>query len=109
MTKDDAIRFFSTLFRGEHHIPGEVKPYGHGWAVTMGGSLSTYDDNALTRLVFLAHESCVRAQVSTAGMRLRIAIHPRQREGSIMTAHPTIDAALARWNASRVDPAARPG
>lgn len=108
MPKADAVAFFSRLFRGAHHIPGcyhggadNVKPWGHGWCVITHGGLATWDDNALTRLVFAAHDACYRAEVSTAGMRLRIAIHPREAgTSSIMFGHPTLDEAVARWRSA---------
>lgn len=96
----DAQEFFATLYYGEHHIPGcEVKEYGQGWCVNDTGKLATYDFDFLTRLVFLAHDKCVRAEVLPSGPgRVKIAIWKRhKREGSISERHPTIENALADW------------
>ena len=57
--------------------------------------LASYDFNQLTRLVFLAHDLAIRVEIKPAMRYLRIVLHPRDREGSIMTAHPTIETVLA--------------
>ena len=103
MTHDEAVAFFSALFRGAHHIPGSrykganVKPYGVGWCVLTHQDLSTYDFDVLTRLVFLAHDRAVRVEVSAAMRYVRIAIWQRRREGDIGHRHPTIEQALESW------------
>lgn len=99
MTKDEAEDFMGDLFLGRHHIPSEVKPWGTGWQVNSFCDMSTYDFDRMTRLVFLAHDRCVRAEISWSGpRRIRIIIHKRDPEGTSMTTrHPTIEQALARW------------
>lgn len=99
MTKDEAIDFFAALYRGEHHIPTEVREYGTGWEVRHYGDLATWDFDALTRLVLLAHDRCVRVEVTPCNMQyLRIAIWQRHtRLGGIAERHPTIETALACW------------
>lgn len=99
MPKDDAVEFFAELFLGKHHIPrGGVQEWGNGWCVNYYGDLSTYDFDKLTRLVFLAHDRCVRAEVTHSGPRMvRICIWQRERQGNIAERHPTIEEALARW------------
>ena len=68
MNKEQAIDFFAELFGGEHHIPRSwVKEFGLGWAVIYDGDFATFDAGMLTRLVFLAHDRCIRAEVSRAG------------------------------------------
>jgi hypothetical protein len=104
LTKQDAINFFAALFYGEHHIPGEVKECGYGWQISSTYiSLSTYDYNALTRLVLLAHDRCIRAEVSARGMnRLVISIHPRVREAEDSSKrHPTIESHIESIRQSR--------
>lgn len=100
MTKDEATEFFSTLFFGEHHIPGDVKAFGRGWKVNAySGWLSTFDYDNLTRLVFLAHDRCVRAAIVQGGPgRIGIAIWKRHgRNGDMYSRHPTIKCALVNW------------
>ena len=106
LNHEEAIAFFAELFGGAHHIPGagyaagpKVKPWGAGWAVVTSMDLATFDSDALTRLVFLAHDRGYRAEVSPAMRYLRIAIWRRAlREGGAMwERHPTLDAALALW------------
>lgn len=95
LSKDEATAFFAALYRGEHHFPGKLQPYGEGWAMSHTGSLATYDFNELTRLVILAHDRCVRVQVEQGGPnRLKIAIWKRAREGSMYERHPTIEQAI---------------
>lgn len=97
MEKQIAIDFFSEFYYGEHHIPNEIKPCGYGWMVNHDrGSLSTYDFNQLTRLVLMAHEKCIRVEVNPIrnGI-LQIKLHQREKEGTIMTSHPTIEKAIS--------------
>jgi hypothetical protein len=108
MNKPEAVTFFADLFGGEHHIPGSgygennVKEYGHGFAVILhsGPNLATWDGDMLTRIVFLAHDRCMRAEITTAGRYMRLAIHPRTRERSFMLGHPTLEQAVSAWRAN---------
>lgn len=98
LTEEEATSFFAEFYRGEHHFPGEVKKFGEGWSMSHFGPLSTFDGDDLTRLVFLAHDWCIRVEVSQGGPnRLRIAIWARQRSGDLYNRHPTIDQALENW------------
>lgn len=100
LTKEEATEFFSVLFFGEHHIPSDVKPFGRGWKINAyGGSLATFDFDGLTRLVFLAHDRCVRVELVQGGPgRIGIAIWKRHgRSGDISVRHPTIKCALVNW------------
>lgn len=101
LTREEAEDFFGTLYRGRHHIPGNgVKPEGNwAWVVNHYIGLSTYDYDELTRLVFLAHDRCVRAEVLFSGPRMvKIRISKRSgRTGNFAERHPTIEQALADW------------
>lgn len=92
-TIQEATSFFATLFYGEHHIPSKVTPCGYGWQISSKYiSLSTFDFSDLTRLVVLAHDRCIRAEVSAKGMnQVVIKIHKRSRVDSITLGHPTIE------------------
>jgi hypothetical protein len=61
--------------------------------------MATQDFNHLTRLVFAAHDHCVRIEVSPKAFRyLDITMHSgRGREGGTMESHPTIEGALEKW------------
>jgi hypothetical protein len=63
------------------------------------GQLSTFDFDALTRLVFLAHDYCIRIQLSPCnGSHFALMFHPRhKREGCMSERHPTIEQAVADW------------
>ena len=100
LTKEEAIDFFAELYGGKHHIPrGGVKDFGCGFSVNHYGDLSTFDFDKLTRLVFLAHDRCIRVEVSNSGPRMvKISIWKRHgREGDMWYRHPTIEQALALW------------
>ena len=103
MTKEEATKFFSELYYGEHHFPGNLKDWGNGWCMNSYEEFSTYDFNAMTRLVFMAHEYCYRASISFSGPKMiRIIIHKREgREGRMYQKHPTIETALKEWKEER--------
>lgn len=99
MSYQEAEEFFSELYFGKHHIPSKIKSWGEGWCINHWGDLSTFDFDTLTRLVFLAHDSCIRVEISQGGPRaVKIAIWKREgRTGSMYTRHPTIENALEKW------------
>lgn len=94
LTKEEATKFFSILYGGEHHIPGDLKEWGRGWSVIhRGGAMATYDYSDLTRLVILAHETCIRAEVRNGGPgAIKICIWRRERESDNMSQrHPALE------------------
>ena len=63
-------------------------------------TLATFDFDELTRLVFLAHDHCLRVQVS--GLRgpvggIQLMFHGRQREGRMAQRHPTLPEAVHEY------------
>lgn len=104
-TQEEATSFFSEYYRGEHHIPGcKVKKFGfNGWCVSDDrGGLDTYDFNQLTRLVFMAHEKCIRVEIAPlSSSRLRIAIWKRKRDGSMSQRHPDLQTAIEQFKNSQ--------
>ena len=99
LLEQDATEFFSELYGGKHHIPrGGLHSFGCGWSVNHYGDLSTFDFDALTRLVFLAHDKAIRVEVSNSGPRMvKISIWRRVRNGEMWARHPTIEQALELW------------
>lgn len=92
LTKEEATKFFGKIYPGEHNIPGELKQYGSGWSVIHRGDIATYDFNMLTKLVVFAHDMCIRASIVPAGPQaVKICVHRRQREGSMVERHPELD------------------
>lgn len=81
---------------------------GHGVSVNMnaaGRGLATWDNDSLTRLVIAAHDACARVCITPASPTyLRIMLHPRARDGSFMTGHPTMEEAIARFRPVSVPP-----
>lgn len=99
MPREDAVAFFADFYGGEHHFPHKLRDWANGWSMLHRADLSTYDFDAMTRLVFMAHDRCVRVEVSHVNMAyLRIVIHPRAPgPGSMYDVHPTLDQAVASW------------
>jgi len=95
MTEDQryCYRMLCDCF-GEHNLKS-IKPCGTGIRTTMH-SLSTFDNNRLTELVFLAHDRCVRVELANGGPWMTgLKLHRRHtRNGERMQAHPTIEEAL---------------
>jgi hypothetical protein len=94
---------------GSHHLPSdEMKkvdwqnPYFIRVRMdkyTIGAGLATHDFSALTRLVFLAHDHCIRVELSPLNFRHMVALfHPRhKRDGGVAERHPSIEQALYEW------------
>jgi hypothetical protein len=96
---NEAKQFYADFFLGEHHIPSKIQNWGDGYYVVYRGSLSTYDFNQLTRLVFMAHERGIRVEVAPHGGfgHLKLILHKRDPTStSMMLGHPTLDEALKR-------------
>jgi hypothetical protein len=103
LEKQEAINFFAALFYGEHHIPSELKEAGDGWQISSNyTTLASFDFNGLTRLVLLAHDRCMRVDVSARGMnRIVIMVHKRVREGDMTKRHPTMEEHIETIRTSR--------
>jgi hypothetical protein len=87
---------------GAHNVP-QVKPCGLGLRVSVFASgLSTFDFDLLTRLVFLAHDRCVRVELANSGpSRIGVKLHRRHtREGCVVERHPTMEEALQKHRQS---------
>ena len=88
-------------FDGMPHIPSSGRGLRKGdWGgdyvtFTMYGGLASFDFSTLTRLVFLAHDHAIRAEVTPAMRYLRITLSPRTREATMITGHPTLEEAVA--------------
>ena len=67
--------------------------------VTIGyASMATFDDNLLTRLVFLAHHCALRVSLKSEKRRIRsisLTFSQRERTGDLYYRHPTLDDAVA--------------
>lgn len=57
--------------------------------------LATWDFQDLTRLVFLAHDFCIRVEITPAGPKgVWLWFHWRKREGDMAERHPTLEQAV---------------
>ena len=93
---------------GAHHVP-QVKPCGSGIKVCVfANRLSTFDFHLLTKLVFFAHDRCVRVELASGGpCDIGVRLHRRHtREGWMGERHPTMEEALQkhRQNWQTFDP-----
>ena len=64
------------------------------------GTLSTFDGDDLTRLVFLAHDLAIRVEISAVGgpsKLMRLVFYNRQRDGDWFNRHPSMEEALKAW------------
>jgi hypothetical protein len=85
---------------GLHHLPVEARKIdwsGEWVELTFWSSFSTFDFDELTRLVFLAHDHCIRAEISAAMRYLRVSLYPRVRDGLICDRHPALEKVMADW------------
>lgn len=91
---DKAERFVSDVFGGIHRVQ-KLEFKGHYFLCIPRGTLATYDDDKLTRIVIASHKYGIRAEIDNHGMRgLKILLHNRvSREGRIFDRHPTIETA----------------
>ena len=99
----ECIHLVADLVGGFHHLEGKIKDFGlTGVRTSLYSDVSTFDSDRLTRLVFLAHDRCIRASVVSSGpRRIGIELFKRHaREGSTSKRHPTIEQALALWRKS---------
>lgn len=72
----------------DHHI--EVRVAYKEWA--------SVDSNLLTKLVFLAHDRCLRVSISPRSAHAQtLLFHQRRRAGGTWERHPTIEQALALY------------
>lgn len=99
MTDDqwECACMLADLVRGFHHMPGDIKRCGAGVEVNMRAPLATRDFSELTRLVVMAHDRCIRAEIAPSGPgRLKILLHKRHaRAGSMVERHPTLEEHIA--------------
>jgi hypothetical protein len=96
LTIEEAKKFFTDFYGGEHKLPSELTKFGTGYQVQDGRTdFDTYDGNRLTRLVIMAHDRCFRVSLMPLGHMMQVVIWKRQREGSIDMRHPTIEEAVS--------------
>lgn len=103
-----AADILQEVYGGIYHIEGveKISFAGSYVEVPIHGSLSTYDWNLLTRLVVLAHDRCVRIEVSAKLVKgsyegdeyespeLVLLFHKRERGGDWYHGHPTMEEAI---------------
>lgn len=83
------------LVNGFHHLFGKITPAnGDGvWCeLEAHNQLSTHDYDSLTRLIVMAHDRCIRAEIRPCGTkRLTLILSKRIREGAYTERHPALE------------------
>lgn len=106
MTPDQVACFgvLVEVFCGAHHVP-PVAAHGDGIRVSTFQDLSTFDFDRLTRLVFAAHDHCVRVSVLPSSPKhVGIALWKRKnRDGFFYDRHPSLETAVAKWRSQHKD------
>lgn len=92
----ECLRMLSDLVNGFHHLFGKIHADGQNDQIRCileaHNCLATYDYRDLTRLVVMAHDRCIRAEIQPAGRStLTIILTKRSREGSQELRHPTLE------------------
>ena len=93
----ECSEFLAEVVFGFHHLRAKIKPFGAGIEWNPSSSCwATFDSAGLTRLVFLAHDRCIRVEIHSSGPgRIRITAFKRKgREGSMFEKHPTLEQAI---------------
>jgi hypothetical protein len=92
LTANEAILYFSLLYKGEHHIPRSgLTEYNGCWSVCDSNDMSTWDYDFLTRLVLLSHKYAIRTEIRPAMRYIRIIITKRDPTSkNIFEGHPTL-------------------
>lgn len=100
--RERAEYVLSRTFRGLHHIDAHrIKWQGSSCVYNAMDGISTFDYDELTRLVYFAHEACIRVAICASGPRMiKLRISPRySRDGGINERHPTIEQAIKTMRA----------
>jgi len=100
MTDDqwECANMVADLQYGFHHITGKIKPCGSGIKVSLHNlRAATFDFDGLTRLVVMAHDRCIRAEITPSSpCRLGLLLHKRKgRDGAMHNRHPDLETAIA--------------
>jgi len=97
-----AADILGEAYQGIYHLPhGSLRATDwndpHWCKVWVYDDIATWDGNALTTLVILAHDKCVRLAIRVHNQRrLLLWFSPRDREAKSRSyLHPTIEEAIA--------------
>lgn len=90
---------------GFHHVNETIRRCGKGIEVNLRVNFATYDGNLLTRLVFMAHDRSIRADLGPSGPGMvKLTLHKRPKRirsnnplRESWERHPRIEEALADY------------
>lgn len=93
--------FLGRVYKGFHHLHGIIRASGRkGVCInTTHHTFATTDFDTLTKAVIMAHNWCVRFEITSSGPgMLKLFVHKRSgREGCLSQRHPTIDQAIEKY------------
>ena len=99
--------FLGELFYGIYHLETrwlERVDWSDTYSMSINigyKSLATFDNNTLTRLVFLAHHMAMRVDIDAATHGfLRLSFNQRQRTGELYDRHPRLLEAYGKFERS---------
>lgn len=102
------------VFKGIYHLDmGKLEKvdWGDPYVVSVQlyyQNLATFDNDYLTRLVVLAHDYCLRLDISAATIKtLELMFHQRQPTGNVSQQMPTMEqhlAAIRCYHPARPEP-----
>ena len=97
----ECLRMLTNLVNGFHHLFGKITGDGRTdqirCVLEAHNCLATYDYRDLTRLVVMAHDRCIRAEIQPArGNAITIILTKRSREGDQDRRHPTLEENVAK-------------
>jgi len=104
--RERALRVIEVAFGGEHHV-GRIRWGGTerypDCKFSVYGTMASWDDSRLTRLVVAAHDECVRAAVRPMPQGLVVELSDRWRTGknTIADTCPTLEAHVAAIRGGR--------
>jgi hypothetical protein len=103
--------FLDAWLGGLHHLPRKSHPSDIDWSNphmvkladhSFYAGLSTYDGSGMTRLVLLAHDHAIRAELSASMNHMSLWLCPRSvRQSAISGRHP--DLACLRAEIDRIE------
>lgn len=97
----ECLRMLADLVNGFHHLFGKITGDGRKdqirCVLEAHNCLATYDYRDLTRLVVMAHDRCIRAEIQPArGNAITVILTKCNRDGDRSKWHPALEENIAK-------------
>lgn len=100
--------FYAGIYHGDDAYLRKADWTNPDWIeVRHHGSMSTYDSDSLTRLVFLAHDYALRIELQAIKGPyggLAMIFYNRVRDGDLFHRHPSLESAVSEWRKRHAAP-----